>query len=287
GDVHGTGDVHELDVIGWATVFSESPNRAPTLTLLLQNGARHHIFSAIALGDLDLIRQVIADDPKALHRRLSRYEQGQTPVHFAITRKRYDILDVLIALGADLEAPDWNGQTALAVAIMRHDREAIERLTAAGARQPSPIAASEYKSRIAKAAGSTRKGAPMINVPDVAAALDWYTSIGFTEVGRYADDGVVNWGMVSFGNAELMLSMHGKSGQHDASLWFYIDDAEELYKLLKSRQLEAAQASLAGKKDVPGQIEFAQELYDPPYGGREFGILDLNGYDLRFLQERS
>src|SRR5258706_13335744 len=31
GDVHGIGDVHELDVIGWATVFSE-PDQDPAAT---------------------------------------------------------------------------------------------------------------------------------------------------------------------------------------------------------------------------------------------------------------
>ncbi len=57
----------------------------------------------------------------------------------------------------------------------------------------------------------------------------------------------MNFGMVSFGNAELMLNMHGKSGSHDASLWFYTDQVDSLYQLLKSRQLDAAQAALAGR----------------------------------------
>jgi len=47
-DVHGSGDVHELDVIGWATVF-RAPCDIPwdVLSLLLERGARHHIFPAI------------------------------------------------------------------------------------------------------------------------------------------------------------------------------------------------------------------------------------------------
>ena len=125
-DVHGIGDVHELDVIGWATVY-EQPDKNPAgmASLLVERGARHHIFSAIALGDTDLIRRVVADDPKALDRRLSRFEHGQTALHFAINRTRYDILDLLIELGADLEATDWSGQTALAVALARGDHEAV------------------------------------------------------------------------------------------------------------------------------------------------------------------
>ena len=33
----------------------------------------------------------------------------------------------------------------------------------------------------------------MIYVPDVAQALDWYVSIGFKELNRFDDDGVVNF----------------------------------------------------------------------------------------------
>ena len=52
--------------------------------LLVARGARHHVFTAIALGDVDLLRRVVEDDPKALSRRLSRFEQEQTPLHYVI-----------------------------------------------------------------------------------------------------------------------------------------------------------------------------------------------------------
>src|SRR5438552_15913039 len=62
-DVHGIGDDHELDAIGWATFFHE-PHGAPgdnpsVAALLVERGARHHIFSAMSLGDLNLIRSLI------------------------------------------------------------------------------------------------------------------------------------------------------------------------------------------------------------------------------------
>ena len=109
GDVHGIGDLHAMDVIGWATYFhlhDEAPNelsaRARELVaLLVERGARHHIFSAMCVGDHDLIRQVVAADPNALARRMSKFEHGLTPIHFAISRSRDDIVDLLIALGAD------------------------------------------------------------------------------------------------------------------------------------------------------------------------------------------
>ncbi len=154
-DVHGIGDVHELDVIGWAT-FYHAPGDDPTrmdvsrqdmVSLLLERGARHHIFSAMSVGELDLIQKVVEQNPEALDRRMSRFEHGQTPLHFAMNRKRYDILDLLIELGADLEAEDMRGQTALAVAMLRGDREAMSRLHAAGATPPKTIASSSFRAR--------------------------------------------------------------------------------------------------------------------------------------------
>jgi ankyrin repeat protein len=293
GDVHGVGDVHELGVIGWAT-FYPAPGDDPTqrdasrrelVSLLLERGARHHIFSAMSVGEVDLIQEVVEQNPEALDRRMSRFEQGQTPLHFAVNRKRYDILDLLIALGADLEAQDLSGQTALAVAMLRGDREAMSRLHAAGARPPATSTPSSCRASMAILADSIKKGVPMIHVPDVARALEWYASIGFKEITRYEDDGVVNFSMVSFGKAELMLNMHGTAGAHDVSVWFYTDQIDKLYQILKSRQLDAAQAALAGKPGDHEGIEFEQDIEDMFYGARQFCIRDLNGYELYFIQD--
>jgi catechol 2,3-dioxygenase-like lactoylglutathione lyase family enzyme len=290
GDVHGLGDLHELDVIGWATFFHAPggvPGESPEVAALLgQRGARHHIFSAMSLGDLGLIRTLVQQDPAVLHRRMSRFEQGQTPLHFAMNLKRHDILDLLIKLGADVEAKDGRGQTALAVAMLRGDREAMTRLHAAGAKQPRATTAANFRDRMAKMAHSIEKGTPMILVEDVARTLDWYTSIGFKEIARHEEGGVVNFGMLSYGKAELMLNMHGKPGPHDVSLWFYTNQVEALYQLFKSRQLQAAQAVLAGHAGNHDSIEFEEDLYDPFYGGRQFSVRDLNGYTLVFLGDK-
>lgn len=291
-DVNGFGDVHELDVVGWATFFRApgddttelDPPRRELVTLLLARGAHHHIFSALSIGALDLIQEVVEQNPDALDRRMSRFEQGQTPLHFAINRKRYDLLDLLIELGADVEAEDLNGRTALAAAMLRGDREAMSRLQAAGATLPKTSAPSSVKAGMAGLAHTVKKGVPMILVPDVARALDWYTSIGFTEVARFEDDGVVNFGIVSFGQAELMLNMHGKAGAHDASVWFYTDKVDDLYQLLKGRQLDAARATLAGEPGTPDGVEFHQDIEDMFYGARQFCIRDLNGYEVYFIQ---
>jgi ankyrin repeat protein len=282
GDVHGFGDVHEFDVIGWAS-FYHAPGRSrgdntEVIALLLERGARHHIFSARCVGDPQLVRSVVAEHPKALERRMSRFEEGQTPLHFAMTLGRYDLLELLIELGAELEAQDRNGHTALTAALLRGDQEAIRRLQAAGAKTPRTADTRDFMDNMATLRNSVRKIVPMIFVPDVAAALDWYTAIGFQEIARYEDDGLVNFGMVSFGKAELMLNMHGERGEHDATLWFYTDRIEPLYELLKSRQLHAAQAHQTA-------VEFVEYLNEPFYGGRQFGIRDLNGYILYLISE--
>jgi ankyrin repeat protein/catechol 2,3-dioxygenase-like lactoylglutathione lyase family enzyme len=282
GDVHGAGDVHKADVIGWATVLCP-PGDIPwdVVSLLLERGARHHIFSAITVGDLDLIQMLVEENPETLDRRMSRFEQAQSPLHFALSRNRHDILDLLIDLGADLEAEDRNRQTPLAVAMLRGDQAAMSRLHAAGAKPPKPIAGAS----MAGMADSIKKGVPMISVADIAATLDWYASLGFKEIARYEDGGLVNFGMLSFGNAELMLRLDGEPGPRDVSLWFYTDRIDDLYQLLKSRQLGASLAALAGEPRDPQGIEFVEDLYDPFYGGRQFSIRDLNGYTLIFLQE--
>jgi ankyrin repeat protein len=295
-DAHGVGDDHALDVIGWATVFgSEGEHCRDMAALLVERGAKHHVFSAIATGDLELIRTVVRDNPEALNRRRSRFEDGQTSLHFAMERKRYDILDLLIALGADLEAKDNSGKTAFAVALLRGDREAIGRLHAAGAKPPSgwevdsrrgrgrAAAEKDFGTATSKLGSSTRKCVAMLSVPDVARTLDWYKSIGFRELNRLEEGGIVNWAMVSFGGAEFMFNRGGGSGSQNVAFWLYTNRVEQLYQLFRSRQLEAARALLAGDTNPVRGIEFIQDIYNPPYGGREFGIRDLNGYVLNFL----
>jgi ankyrin repeat protein len=279
GDVHGTGDVHELDVIGWATFFhpehgAPGDNSRDVVALLLERGARHHIFSALSMGDAAAVRRVVADNPRALERRMSRFEHGLTPVQFAVQRKQYELLDLLISLGAEVNAEDVHGQTALAVATIRGDHEAIRRLEAAGAKPPRRIDAATITASLAQLAAATRRGVPMIVVPHVPATIEWYRSIGFSEIARYPEDDTANWGMIAFGNAQVMLNVYGQPG--GATLWFYTDKVAELYRLLKARQL-----------NDPRSIQFVDEIYEPPYGVREFSIRDLNGYRVTFFQERA
>jgi hypothetical protein len=293
-DVHGAGDLHELDVIGWAAYFRDpgtadvatmEPARRACIDYLVERGARHHVFSAMCVGDLALIRDVVAGNPRALDRRMSRFERRLTPLHFAIARGRHDILALLLDLGADLEATDAGGQTPLTAAMLRGDREAAAWLLAAGAKPPPADSSTDLRADMRALAASISNVLPMITVPDVALALDWYVAIGFEELARYDDDGLVNFGVVAFGGARVMLTLHGTTGRHDASLWFYTNAVDRLYDVLKARQLEAVKASLADGTSAPALFAFEQPLEDMFYGARQFCIRDPFGYELYFIQE--
>lgn len=294
-DVQGEGDAHKMDVIGWATCFAEA--RRDVVELLLERGARHNIFSAIALGDLDVVRRVIADDPDAIRRRLSSSEQEQTALHYVIapadglvggmfrTGGHYRTLEFLIELGADLEAQDAKGRTPLAVAMLRGDREAMRLLHAAGARQPEP--AKGAQPQLAELASSIGTVSPMLGVPDIGATLAWYRAVGFEVAANHQEDGTIDWAMVRFGAAEIMFvpSTDPWRGSTAAlSLWMRTDRLDDLYTLLKRRQLERARAVLAGEAPDAPEVQLTADLYTAFYGQREFGVRDPNGVELMFFQ---
>ena len=274
-DPNDTGDDDHIAVIGWATFFAQPGDiRWDVVSLLVDRGARHHIFSAIALGDLDVIRALVEQHPETLDARLSPRHHGQTALHFAIARGRADILDLLIELDADLDATDHNGQTAMEFARLRGNRQAAQRLLDAGARPPVRRSVPEALAVASSLANSIQSSTPVIGSRDVGATLAWYTSLGFTEVARYPTDGSgVFWGLVTLGKAEITFDVRETAGARGVNLLLVTDRVQDLYEFLKSRQLERA------------DVEFVQTLHEPVHGGLEFSIRDPNGLTLRFLQQ--
>jgi ankyrin repeat protein len=137
GDVVGHGDDHELEVIGWATCWDgcdDAAHRA-LAEFLISRGARHHIFSAIALDLAAEVRRIVAADPAALNRRMSRNENNQLPLHFAVRMNRPEMVALLVELGADPLAVDGSGYPAAMYArspnVDRRIMEAIRNLTSA------------------------------------------------------------------------------------------------------------------------------------------------------------
>jgi ankyrin repeat protein len=293
-DVDGTGDLHKGDVIGWAA----RPGNEAVINLLLERGAHHHIFSAMALGDLGLIRKLVEEDPECLLRRRSRFENSHAPVHAAFAppdglgwlsgKPDYEMLKLLIELGADVEAKDDKGRTPLAIAMLRGDREAIRLLKAAGAEVPQSTHLHEegFLERMSEAAATLKKTVAMFSVPDMRATVRWYESIGFTVAGEYEDSGELVFARLTFGIGEFALGPGDSVGPRDVTFWFFTDRIQELYELLKNRQLRVAHADAAGTARET-EVRFANDLHAPFYGGLQFSILDINGLELVFYQPPS
>lgn len=289
-DVHGVGDFHLLEPIGWATVWDE-PHR-DMVDLLVERGARHHVFSAIALGDRNLLRRIVDDDFTALRRRLSRHEQGQSALHYVVappdglvggafrTGDHYATLELLISMGAELEAKDAKGRTALEIAMLRGDEEAARILHSAGAKVP---AASRRSSATQPASFGDSVGTirPMLAVRDMRTSIAWYQAVGFQLRASHEDNGRVDWAAVVFGRTEIMLvpSIQPTSA---LSLWVSSDRLDDLFTALKERQLERSRAVLAGLPAPYPEVRFTADLHTAFYGQREFAIVDPDGIVLYF-----
>lgn len=117
GDVVAAGDDHQLEVIGWATCWDGPEERRRAVAdFLVGRGARHHVFSAVALGLADEVRRIVAEDPGALGRRMSRNEQHQQPLHFAVRKELPEMVRLLVELGADPLGVDGAGLPVAAYA---------------------------------------------------------------------------------------------------------------------------------------------------------------------------
>ncbi len=136
-DPIGAGDYHELEVIGWATCFGRSEDVA---NYLLAHGARHNIFSAVATGATDAVRDVVGRSRADLDRPMDATNQRRRPLHLAVVRKRPASLATLLELGADTDATDAAGLTPLDQAALSGEREMAQRLLDHGARIGLPAA---------------------------------------------------------------------------------------------------------------------------------------------------
>jgi ankyrin repeat protein len=138
--VAGEVDDHELDIIGWATAFDYVPPRPDVVAYLLAHGAKHTMFSAVATGTTDAIRGLAARSPADVNKRMDRTNHRRRPLHLAVVKKQPVALAALLDLGADLEAEDAAGLTALDQAGLTGEREMAQMLIARGARVRLPAA---------------------------------------------------------------------------------------------------------------------------------------------------
>jgi ankyrin repeat protein len=132
-DIEGHGDDHAVGVLGWATCFQQV--RYEIAAYLLDHGASLNVWTAIAVDRPDELREMIAKDPALLVARMSRNEHRRTPLHHAAAKNRQRMVQLLLELGADPNATDATGATALTTASQEHaDPAVISALAAAGAK---------------------------------------------------------------------------------------------------------------------------------------------------------
>ncbi len=193
GDVVGKGDDHEGEVIGWATCGEGCDDAAhrEVVAFLLSRGARHHVFSAIAMNLAGEVRRLVADDPAALRRTMSHNENHQLPLHFAVRMNRPEMAALLLDLGADPEAKDDGGLTALMYAAMPEvRREVLEALARHGATSLFGALAlgeqGEAARRLSEAGGVIEPGTlHLVAKRGVASAARWLLERGADPTARW------------------------------------------------------------------------------------------------------
>jgi uncharacterized glyoxalase superfamily protein PhnB len=110
---------------------------------------------------------------------------------------------------------------------------------------------------------------PMMHVPDVRATVEWYETVaGFTRVRVNEEDGELNWALLRYGNAEVMLNVGGKASEawrREVDLYVHAEGG-----------VDAVYARLKGKVDV------VEEPHDTFYGMREVIVRDCNRFWITF-----
>jgi ankyrin repeat protein len=137
-DPIGPGTDHELDVVGWAVCFDYA-HHTEVARYLLAHGAKYTLFSAVALGEPAVVRELVHAGVD-LNARMDRTNHRRTALHLAVVKKQPASLAALIDLGADLNLEDAIGMTPLDQAALDGEDEMTRSLIAAGARITLPAA---------------------------------------------------------------------------------------------------------------------------------------------------
>jgi ankyrin repeat protein len=146
-DTVGEGDYHELGVIGWATAWGYIEANKEIVDYLLAHGALHNIFSAVAMGEIEIIRELVARSPADLERRMDLANRRRMPLHLAVVKSQAGALNTLLDLGANIESIDEAGFTALDQAAIDGKDELARMLLDRGAKVRLPAAAALNRTR--------------------------------------------------------------------------------------------------------------------------------------------
>lgn len=149
-DAVGEGDYHELGVLGWATAWEYLQADKEIVDYLLAHGARHNIFSAVAMGDTEAIRELVRRTPGDLERRMNGTKMRRMPLHLAVMKKKMGSLVTLLDLGANTESVDEARLTPLDRAALLGEMEIVNILLERGAKVRLPAAIALRRTRDAE-----------------------------------------------------------------------------------------------------------------------------------------
>jgi ankyrin repeat protein len=113
----------------WAGGFGILHSAAPELAnYAITRGATVDVHAAARLGMLDELKRLIHNDPELVH---ARGGDGQTPLHFAATRK---VAEYLLDQGADIDALDIDHVSTPAQYMVRSRQDVARYLISRGAK---------------------------------------------------------------------------------------------------------------------------------------------------------
>ncbi len=111
----------------WAGGFGLLDSANPDLAAYaIQRGATVDAHAAARLGMIDRLRELVTANPKLVH---ARGGDGQTPLHFAST---VEIAELLLELGADIDARDVDHESTPAQHMIRDRQEIVRFLVQRG-----------------------------------------------------------------------------------------------------------------------------------------------------------
>ena len=124
------------DLISWSPGFLlGAADRRKISKQLIRYGARHDVFSAAGLGDLAVLKRLLAKRPGDVAARDAR---GRTALHWAALGNQPKAIAFLMGAGSDPAALDADGNSALHLSLLRWPSKGFVALLAAKAPLDQP-----------------------------------------------------------------------------------------------------------------------------------------------------